>query len=180
MGPGGCRCRCRCGGTGGICPSIHPRRYMYMYCTVPTGPLRASTFFWRGSFLCFLFSWIAWGNLQQQQQKSVWFFLYLPFFREGKGGSFWYCCCCCWVLLGSLFLFPGRASLEEGLEERSGRGKERRERQYKVYFPTIFFRPRREKKRSTFGKVGRKSIGFFVFIYFYVLYIYIYYLVVFS
>lgn len=64
------------------------------------------------------------------------------------------------------------------MEER----KEKRERQYKVYFLTTFSpasegeeEKSREKETRTFREVGRKSIGLFVFIYFYIfLYIYIY------
>lgn len=164
---------------GGICLPIYPSQEVH---TVPKGPLREraserAPLFFGGE----VFSWIAWGNLQQQQQKkSVWIFLYL-FFLEG---AFWYCCCC-WVLLGahtlslSFSFFPGRASLEEGLKER----KERRERQYKVYFPTIFSSASEGEERRTFREVRRKKYWVFciyIFIYFYVIYIYIYYLVVFS
>lgn len=80
----------------------------------------------------------------------------------------------------ALFLFLSRSGEFE--EER----KERR--QSKVFPNDLLSASEGEKKREgrrgeetrTCGEVGRKSIGFFVFIYFYVLYTYIYYLVVFS
>lgn len=56
-----------------------------MYCTVPKGPLRASTSFLAGKFLLF-FSWIAWGNLQQQQQKKKCLVLFISsLFWRGRG-----------------------------------------------------------------------------------------------
>lgn len=90
-----------------------------MYCTVPKGPLRASTSFLAGKFfLCFFFSWIAWGNLQQQR-KSVLVLFISVFFGGGVFGTaaepaaagFYL------ALSFSLSLFRGRASLEEGLED---------------------------------------------------------------
>lgn len=112
-------------GMGGICLSIHPRRYMYMYMYCTQRSVESEHLFLAGKlFLCFFFSWIAWGNLQQQQKEKCFGSFYIFFWR----GRFWYCCCCCWVLLGSLslFLFPERASLEEGLKERKERREERK------------------------------------------------------
>lgn len=114
-------------GMGGICLSLHPRRYMY--CTVPKGPLRASTFFWRGSFFFAFFSLDRVGELAAAAEEKVFGSFYICFFGGRGRGRFWYCCCC-WALLGSssffLSFFPERASLEEGrgkMEER-----ERKER----------------------------------------------------
>lgn len=156
---------------GSVHLSIHPRRYI-----VPKGPLRASTFFWRGSFFFAFFFLDRVGELAAAaaEEKVFWFFLYL-FFGGGWGVFGTAAAAGIYLALflsSSFFLFLSRAGeFGRGI----GRGKERRERQYKVYSPTIFFRPRREKKRRTCGEVGRKSIGlFFVFIYFYVLYLYIY------
>lgn len=62
---------------GGICPSIHPGRYMYCTCTVPKGPLRASTFFFLDRV----------GELAAAAAEKVfWFFLYL-FFGGGVFGT---------------------------------------------------------------------------------------------
>lgn len=128
------------------------------------------------------FSWIAWGNLQQQQKKSV-LVLFISFFWRGRFGTAAESAAGFYLALThslTLSFFPGRASLEDGREERKERGEKGSIR----YFPTISFSASEREKRRTFREAGRKSIGFFVFIYFYIfmfyIYIYIYYLVVFS
>lgn len=55
-------------------------------CTVPKGPLRASTFFWRGSF-CFFFLDRVGELAAAEEEKVFWFFLYLPFFGGGVFGT---------------------------------------------------------------------------------------------
>lgn len=160
--------------------SIYPSQEVH----VPKGPLRASkrasTFFlsWRGSFFFTFFFLGSRGGTcsSSSRRKSVLVLFISGFFWRGR---FW-CCCCCWVLLGFLSspFFRGRASLEEGLEEER---KERKAVRYKVYFLTIFFRPRREKREGreketrTFGEVGRKVLVFFcIYIFLCFIYIYIY------
>lgn len=108
--------------------------YMYMYCTVPKGPLRASTSFFGGEVFTFFFLDRVGELAAAAEEEKCFGSFYICFFWRGR---FWYCCCCCWVLLGSLSLsfflsfFLSRAGeFEEGLEE--GREKEKRERQYKA------------------------------------------------
>lgn len=105
-------------GGGSVYLSIHPRRYMC--CTVPKGPLRASTSFFGGeAFSLLFFSWIAWGNLQQQQKKTC-LVLFISFFF--RGGVL----VLLLLLLGSTWLSFflsragefGRGKMEERREER--------------------------------------------------------------
>lgn len=148
-------------GGGSVYLSIHPRRYI-----VPKGPLRASkrasTSFLAGKFF-FFFSWIAWGNLQQQQKKSV-LVLFISFFGGGVFGTA--------AAAGPSFS-PGRASLEEGRWKR-GKRREKGNIRYISHRSSFVLGRREEKRREkregerTFREVGRKSIGFFVFIYLYI------------
>lgn len=174
LGPGGCRCGCGCGGwdggdlstylsiLGGTCTCT-------VHCTQRS--VESEHLFLAGKFFSFFFSWIAWGNLQQQKKKKCFGSFYIFLFLEGAFlvlllllmGSTW--------LSPSLFLslsfFRGRASLEEGSEER----RERRKRQYKVY-----------SQRSSFGLGGRRREGHLekweekvlVFLYLYIFMFYIY------
>lgn len=63
-------------GMGGICLPIYPRRYI-----VPKGPLRASTFFWRGSF--FLLGSRGGTCSSSSRRKSVLVLFISVFFLEG-------------------------------------------------------------------------------------------------
>lgn len=155
---------------GGICLPIYPSQEVHvhvLYCTQRS--VESEHLFWRGSFF-FAFSWIAWGNLQQQKKEKCFGSFYIFCFWRGR---FWYCCCC-WALFLSRSGEFGKGKMEERKE------KEKRERQYKVYFPTIFFRPRREKREGHLEKWEEKVFCIYIFICLYIFMSYIYYLVVFS
>lgn len=89
-----------------------------MYCTVPKGPLRASTFFWRGSFFLDRVGELA----AAAEEKVFWFFLYL-FFGGGLFGTAAAAAGPYLALSFSLFLFLSRAG--KFGEGRWKRGKRR-------------------------------------------------------
>lgn len=136
-------------------------------------PVESEHLFLAGKlFLCFFLDRVGELAAAAAEEKVFWFFLYLFF----GGGVFGTAAAGRPYLALPLSFFPGRASLEEDLEERKrgekgsiryisqrssfGLGRRRREK-------------RREKETRTFREVGRKSIWFFciyIFIYIYILF----------
>lgn len=94
-----------------------------MYCTVPKGPLgeraseRAPFFSFGGEvFLLFFLDRVGELAAAAAEEKVFWFFLYL--FLEGAFLVLLLLLGSTWLSSSfSLSFFPGRASLEEGLEE---------------------------------------------------------------
>lgn len=147
------------GWPGGICLPIYPSILEgTCTCTVPKGPLRASTFFWRGSFfLCFFLDRV--GELAAAAEKCFGSF-YIFFFGGGVFGTAAAKSTAGFYLALPLSFPVGRVCKREE--------KEKRERQYKVYFPTIFFRPRREKKREGHFEKLEEKVLFFLYLYIYI------------
>lgn len=113
------------------------------------------------------------------EEKVFWFFLYL-FLEGGEGGVFGTAAAAGFYLALThsltLSFFPGRASLEECLKER--KEKERRKRQYKVYFPPISFsasegEKRREERREGHFEKSEEKVLVFLYLYIFMSYIYI-------
>lgn len=143
-----------------------------MYCTVPKGPLRASTCFWRGSFFLLSFFLDRVGELAAAEEEKVfWFFLYLFFFGGGVFGT---------AAAVGFYLALSLSSSSSFFLSRAGefgRGSEREERKRgnKGEKGSIRYIPQRssfglgERKERTLREVGREKYwSFFVFIYLYI------------
>lgn len=151
-----------------------------MYCTQRS--VESEHLFLAGKFFTFFFLDRVGELAAAAAEEKVFGSFYIFFFWRGRFGTAAAADEAAATYLAlSLSLSLSRAG-EFGrgkMEER----KERRERQYKVYFPPISFsasereKKREEKGERTCGEVGRKSIGFFcIYIFIY----YIYHLVVSS